>query len=130
MLNIVCYRDADEQSKIMSEGNRVVTPVDLKRAEKRTPEWRKPRKLVKMRARNRSRDLDIWKTDHQLGRNFLRSWLGDGGRNVLLAAVGWNIRKLLRFLSEIFRVLWVCLPRISCQIQPRTRFLKTWRFSS
>jgi len=32
---------------------------------------------------------------------------------MILAAVGWNIRKLLRFLSEIFQVLSICLSRFT-----------------
>lgn len=102
------YRDADEQATLMNDGIRVVTPVDLKKAEKRTSDYRKLRKMMKMRSRIEA-VIGHLKTDHRLGRNFLHGWLGDE-QNVLLAAVGWNIRKLLRFLSEIFQVFGFSLP--------------------
>jgi len=112
------YRDADEQGTLMNDGIRVVTPVDLKRVEKRTSEHRRLRKMVKMRARIEA-VIGHLKTDHRLGRNFLHGWLGDE-QNVLLAAVGWNIRKLLRFLSEIIQVIGICLSRVTVgtQLEP------------
>ena len=67
--------------------------------------------MVKMRARIEA-VIGHLKTDHRLGRNFLHGWLGDE-QNVLLAAVGWNIRKLLRFLSEIFQVLRIFLSQFA-----------------
>ena len=44
------------------------------------------------------------KSDHRLGRNFLRGRLDDE-LNVLLAAVGWNIMKLIRFFSDLMLAL-------------------------
>jgi IS5 family transposase len=42
------------------------------------------------------------KTDHRLCRNYLKGWLGDE-MNVILAAAGWNLRRLLRRLSALVR---------------------------
>ena len=46
------------------------------------------------------------KTEHRLGRNWLKGVFGDD-INVILAAAGKNIRKLLRFCADIFALLQI-----------------------
>jgi IS5 family transposase len=93
------YRDAAEQARLLADGVRVITPTDLKRATKGTAEHRSLRRKLKLRSRIEA-VIGHLKSDHRLGRNFLRGWLGDE-QNVLLAAVGWNIKKLIRFFSDL-----------------------------
>jgi hypothetical protein len=76
------------RERLLNDGIRVVAPADLKKVEKRTTEYGKIRKTVKMRVRIEIVNGHL-KTNHRLGRNFLHGWLGDE-QNALLAAVGWN----------------------------------------
>ena len=103
MIGDLGYRDADEQAKLLADGIRVITPADLKRATKGTAEYRALRRKLKLRSRIEA-VIGHLKSDHRLGRNFLRGWQGDE-QNVLLAAVGWNIKKLIRFFSGLLQEL-------------------------
>ena len=44
------------------------------------------------------------KADHRMGRNFLKGAHGDAA-NAVLAAAGYNFRRLLAWLAAIWRVL-------------------------
>jgi IS5 family transposase len=78
------------------DGIRVVTPIELRKAEKGTPYHRRLRKLIRVRSRIEP-VIGHLKAHLRLCRNFLHGWEGDEC-NILLAAAGWNLRKLLRFL--------------------------------
>ena len=82
---------------LAQDGIEVITPADLKRAQKGTPAWRRLRRLMRKRARIEP-VIGHLKSGFRLCRNFLHGWEGDE-LNILLAAAGWNLRKLLRFLA-------------------------------
>ena len=112
MLGDYGYRDASEQAKLLADGIRVITPDNLKRATKGTPHHRAMKRKLKLRSRIEA-VIGHLKSDHRLGRNFLRGWIGDE-LNVLLAAVGWNIRKLIRFFGDfLLELALVCWRRSS-----------------
>jgi IS5 family transposase len=93
------YRDIVGNAQLAAEGIEVVTPADLKRAAKGTPIWRRLRRLIRRRARIEP-VIGHLKSGYRLCRNYLHGWEGDE-LNVLLAAAGWNLRKLLRFLCVL-----------------------------
>jgi Transposase DDE domain len=62
----------------------------------RLTEHRRLRKLLAKRSRIEAVIGDL-KAEHRLCRNYLHGTVSDE-LNVLLAAVGWNLKKLLRFL--------------------------------
>lgn len=90
------YKGAEIVASLKTDGIELVTPVDLKRTDKHTPAGRRIRRLLRRRARVEP-VIGHLKSDHRLGRNFLHGQDGDE-MNLLLAAAGWNLRKLLRFL--------------------------------
>lgn len=90
------YRNAEGNAILAGEGIEVVTPMDLKRAPKGTAAWRRIRRLIRKRARIEP-VIGHLKSGYRLCRNYLHGWEGDE-LNVLFAAAGWNLRKLLRFL--------------------------------
>jgi len=90
------YRGAEEVAALAEDGTRVITPVDLRRSIKGTSEHRRLRKYLARRSRIEA-VIGHLKAEHRLCRNYLHGVLGDE-LNVLLAAVGWNIKKLLRLL--------------------------------
>jgi IS5 family transposase len=103
------YRDADEQQRLSKDGIRVITPDDLRRQPKGSAIYRWIRRHIKLRSRIEA-VIGHLKSDHRLGRNMLRGWLGDE-QNVLLAAIGWNIRKLIRFLVDFMQTwMWTLRP--------------------
>ena len=67
---------------------------------------RVPRSILKLWNRRSAIEPIIGhlKSDHGLGRNYLKGTLGDQ-INPILAAVGYNIRKLLAFLLSFFTLL-------------------------
>jgi IS5 family transposase len=91
------YRDTVGNAQLVQDGIEVVTPADLRRAPKGTAVWRRLRRLIRKRALIEP-VIGHLKSGFRLCRNFLHGWEGDE-LNVLLAAAGWNLRKLLRFLS-------------------------------
>jgi IS5 family transposase len=93
------YRDTAGNAQLTTEGIEVVTPADLKRATKGTPTWRRLRRLIRRRARIEP-VIGHLKSGCRLCRNYLHGWEGDE-LNVLLAAAGWNLRKLLRLLCAL-----------------------------
>lgn len=95
------YRNALGNAALKQDGITVVTPVDLQRAVKGSRTWRHLRRLIRMRARIEP-VIGHLKSGFRLCRNFLHGWLGDE-LNVLLAAAGWNLRKLLRFLCAWYQ---------------------------
>ena len=90
------YRDPIGNPRLASDGITVITPADLKRATKGTPAWRRLRKLIRLRPRIEA-VIGHLKSGFRLSRNYLHGWEGDE-LNILLAAAGWNLRKLMRFL--------------------------------
>ena len=90
------YRGAELAAAMAEDGARVITPVDLRKATKGTTEHRKIQKLLAKRSRIEA-VIGHLKAEHRLCRNYLHGILGDE-LNVLLAAVGWNLKKLLRLL--------------------------------
>lgn len=93
------YKGADLVAAMAEDGTRMITPVDLRKATKGTAEHRKLRKLLAKRSRIEA-VIGHLKAEHRLCRNYLHGILGDEF-NVLLAAVGWNLKKLLRLLWRI-----------------------------
>jgi IS5 family transposase len=90
------YRDPVGNPRLAREGIAVVTPADLKRASKGTPAWHRLRRLIRLRPRVEA-VIGHLKSGFRLSRNYLHGWEGDE-LNILLAAAGWNLRKLMRFL--------------------------------
>jgi IS5 family transposase len=95
------YRDRFGNALLAADGITVVTPADLKRAPKHSPAWRRLRRLLRMRAWIEP-VIGHLKSGYRLCRNYLHGWEGDE-MNVLLAAAGWNLRKLLRFFAAILQ---------------------------
>jgi hypothetical protein len=89
------YRDPVGNPRLAREGISVITPADLKRATKGTPAWRRLRRLIRLRPRVEA-VIGHLKSGFRLCRNYLHVWEGDE-LNILLAAAGWNLRKLMRF---------------------------------
>jgi IS5 family transposase len=58
------------------------------------------------------------KTDHRMGRNFLKGSHGDAA-NAVLAAAGYNFRRLLAWLAALWRVLTIAW--LAELLQPRER---------
>lgn len=84
--------DLGYRGAVVTGETRMVTPADLS-----SKDWT-VRHFGKVMCRWRSTVEPIighLKQDHRLGRNFLKGWFGDE-INVLLAAAGFNFRKLLR----------------------------------
>lgn len=105
------YRDAKEQARMLADGIRVITPADLKGLTKGTAAYRSIRRKLRWRARIEA-VIGHLKADHRLGRNFLKGWLGDE-QNILLAAIGWNMKKLIRFFNDLLQELMqsIYMPR-------------------
>ena len=102
------YRNARGNDLLLAvDGITVVTPVDLHKAEKGTSRYKKLRKLIRVRAKIEP-VIGHLKAHLRLCRNFLHGWEGDEC-NVLLAAAGWNLRKLLRFLCAFIQAVGMCL---------------------
>jgi IS5 family transposase len=53
------------------------------------------------------------KSDHRMGRNYLAGRAGDA-INTVLAAVGYNFRRLLAWFSLLLSVIWIALTAQSC----------------
>ena len=51
------------------------------------------------------------KTDGHLGRCYLKGSAGDAA-NVILSAVGYNLRLVLAWLRILLRLLWIALGRL------------------
>lgn len=77
----------------------VVTPADLSAKLMSAARRRRLRRQIRRRSMIEP-IIGHLKSDHRLCRNHLKGWLGDE-INVLLAAAGWNLAKLLR------RLLWL-----------------------
>ena len=90
------YRNPAGNALLLQDGITVVTPKDLRRQTKGTAAWRQCRRLLRLRSRIEA-VIGHLKAEFRLSRNFLHGWEGDE-TNVLLAAAGWNLKKLLRFL--------------------------------
>ena len=90
------YRGTDMVTALAEDGTQVITPVNLRKSIKGTVEHRRLRKLLAKRSRIEA-VIGHLKAEHRLCRNYLHGVLGDE-LNVLLAAVGWNLKKLMRLL--------------------------------
>ena len=90
------YRGTDMVTALAEVGTQVITPVNLRKSIKGTAEHRRLRKLLAKRSRIEA-VIGHLKAEHRLCRNYLHGVLGDE-LNVLLAAVGWNLKKLMRLL--------------------------------
>ena len=81
--------------------------VNFRKLIKGTVEHRRLRKLLAKRSRIEA-VIGHLKAEHRLCRNYLHGVLGDE-LNVLLAAVGWNLKKLMRLLwllpGQLFEAL-------------------------
>lgn len=103
----VVIGDKGYRGRRCDEGTLIYTPADL--AQKTLPEPLRKR-LIKRFKRRASIEPIIGhlKSDHRLCRNYLKGWLGDE-MNVLLAAAGWNLRRLLRLISALWAWLagWI-----------------------
>jgi len=53
------------------------------------------------------------KNDHRMGRNYLAHSIGDAA-NAVLAAVGYNFRRLLAWFSLLLSAIWIALTAQSC----------------
>ena len=62
------------------------------------------------------------KAEHRMGRNYLWYRRGDAA-NAVLAAVGYNFRRLIRWLSILWRLILTALLAGFRSIQPKIRLL-------
>ena len=118
------YRGAEVVAAMAEDGTQVVTPVNLRRSIKGTAEHRRLRKLLAQRSRVEA-VIGHLKAEHRLCRNYLHGVLGDE-LNVLLAAVGWNLKKLMRLLwlvpQRLVESLIGCLELFDLSIRERVVF--------
>ena len=118
------YRGAEVVAAMAEDGTQVVTPVDLRRSIKGTAEHRRLRKLMAKRSRVEA-VVGHLKAEHRLCRNYLHGVLGDE-LNLLLAAVGWNLKKLMRLIwlvpQRLAESLIRCLELFDLSIRERVVF--------
>lgn len=99
----VIIGDKGYRGRRCDQGTLIHTPADLAQ----TTLGRTLRRRLIGRFRRRAAIEPVighLKSDHRLCRNHLKGWLGDE-MNVLLAAVGWNLRRLLRRSLRV--IAWV-----------------------
>ncbi len=100
----VVIGDKGYRGQRQDEGTLIYTPADL--AQKTMPKTMRKRLTERFRRRASIEPIiGHLKTDHRLGRNYLKGWMGDE-MNVVLAAAAWNLRRLLRRLSALM-ACWV-----------------------
>jgi IS5 family transposase len=108
----VVIGDKGYRGRRSDAGTLIYTPADI--AQKTMPTSLRQRLIKRFRRRASIEPIiGHLKSDHRLCRNYLKGWLGDE-MNVLLAAAGWNLRRLLRRISALwaFLVGWIAGVRI------------------
>lgn len=119
------YRGTEVVVAMAEDGTQVVTPVDLRKSIKGTAEHRRLRKLLAKRSRVEA-VIGHLKAEHRLCRNYLHGVLGDE-LNVLLAAVGLNLKKIMRLLwfvpQRLVESLIWCLELFDLSIRERIVFV-------
>jgi IS5 family transposase len=95
----VVIGDKGYRGRRLDDGTLIYTPADL--AQKSLPEALRQRLIRRFRRRASIEPIiGHLKSDHRLCRNYLKGWMGDE-MNVVLAAAGWNLRRLLRRISAL-----------------------------
>lgn len=87
-------------------GTTVITPYDVPKERdathsRRLSRWMRRRSAIEP-------VIGHLKSDHRLCRNFLKGWIGDE-INVMMAAVGFNFRRLLRKFLRLGSIQWILL---------------------
>ena len=97
----VVIGDKGYRGRRVDDGTLIYTPANL--AQHTMPQPLRERLIARFKRRASIEPIiGHLKTDHRLCRNYLKGWLGDE-MNVILAAAGWNLRRLLRRLSALVR---------------------------
>lgn len=97
------YRDKKEQQELAAQRINLITPHDLAGTDKNNAAGKSLRKLMKLRSRIEG-VIGNLKRSSRLANNYLAGWLGDES-NVMLAAMGHNLKKLLRLLRALMQTL-------------------------